>query len=180
MRLAVLIAAGLLAVAAIAGCGSGNGGASAGTGGDGTSASDADVPFPTAGWRTDFSIHSVPLDEFVGGGPPKDGIPSIDEPRLVAAEEGEEFLDPGEPVAVVELGGEARAYPLQILIWHEIVNDELGRRAGGGDLLPALQLDRRLRPRARRQALRVRHDRQSCATPTSSCGTARPSPGGSS
>ena len=91
---------------------------------------DADVadgvPFSTSGWDTNFSNHSVPLQEFVGGGPPKDGIPSIDDPEFVSVEEADRFLDPREPVAMVELGGEVRAYPIQILIWHEIVNDEIG------------------------------------------------------
>jgi hypothetical protein len=84
-----------------------------------------DPPFSTAGWETDFSNHSVPLDEFVGGGPPKDGIPSIDDPEFVSIEEADRFLDPREPVAVVEVDGAVRAYPIQILIWHEIVNDEI-------------------------------------------------------
>jgi Protein of unknown function (DUF3179) len=85
----------------------------------------ADAPFSTSGWDTDFSNHSVPLDEFVGGGPPKDGIPSIDEPKFVSAEEADRFLEPREPIAVVVVAGEVRAYPIQILIWHEIVNDEI-------------------------------------------------------
>lgn len=77
-------------------------------------------------WKTDFSRHTVPLEEIVAGGPPKDGIPAIDEPKLVAVAEADRWLDDGEPVAMVRLEGEARAYPLQILIWHEIVNDEVG------------------------------------------------------
>lgn len=84
-----------------------------------------DVPFSTAGWKTDFSNHSVPLGEFTSGGPPKDGIPSIDEPKLISVARADEFLAVREPVAVVELDGEARAYPLQILTWHEVVNDEI-------------------------------------------------------
>jgi hypothetical protein len=83
-------------------------------------------PFSTSGWDTDFSNHSVLLDEFVGGGPPKDGIPSIDNPEFVSVDDGDRFLDPREPVAVVEVDGDVRAYPIQILIWHEIVNDEIG------------------------------------------------------
>ena len=84
-----------------------------------------EIPFATSEWKTDFSRHSVPLEEFVGGGPPKDGIPSIDDPKVVSIGEADEFLAAREPVVVVELGGEARAYPLQILTWHEIVNDEI-------------------------------------------------------
>lgn len=76
-------------------------------------------------WSTDFSENSVPLDEFMSGGPPKDGIPAIDDPRFVDLDEADSFLDPNEPVAVLERGGEVHAYPIQILAWHEIVNDEI-------------------------------------------------------
>jgi hypothetical protein len=112
-----LISASLLAIT-VSACG---GGAATPTEGD-----EGEAPqFSTASWETDFSNHSVPLDEFIGGGPPKDGIASIDEPKFVAVDEADEFLDGREPVAVVELGGAVRAYPLQILTWHEIVNDEI-------------------------------------------------------
>ena len=77
-------------------------------------------------WRTDFSRHTVPLAEIVSGGPPKDGIPAIDRPRFEAASQAARWLDDREPVVVVDVGADARAYPLQILIWHEIVNDEVG------------------------------------------------------
>ncbi|MGH2963189.1 MAG: DUF3179 domain-containing protein [Solirubrobacterales bacterium] len=106
-----------IGAAALSGCSIG--------GDDGVDA-EPSVPFSTSGWDTDFSNHSVPLEEFIGGGPPKDGIPSIDDPKFASVGEADRFLDPREPVAVVELGGEVRAYPIQILIWHEIVNDEIG------------------------------------------------------
>jgi hypothetical protein len=83
------------------------------------------VEFDTGAWSTDFSERSVPLEDFVGGGPGKDGIPAIDRPRFVALEEGEGFLEDREPVAAVELGGAAKAYPIRIMVWHEIVNDEI-------------------------------------------------------
>jgi Protein of unknown function (DUF3179) len=82
-------------------------------------------PAITAGWKTDFERRAVPLSEFERGGPGKDGIPAIDRPRFVVAERVD-FLEPKEPVIVVELNGETRAYPIQILIWHEIVNDSVG------------------------------------------------------
>jgi len=84
-----------------------------------------DVPFSTSEWRTDFANHSVPLDEFLSGGPPKDGIPAIDNPKFISTAEADGFLSPREPIAALELDGEARAYPIQILTWHEIVNDEI-------------------------------------------------------
>jgi hypothetical protein len=113
------VVAAVIAAAAVTGCG---------FGGADPSGGEVDAPFATSGWETDFSNHSVPLGEFVGGGPPKDGIPSIDRPVFISVREAERFLDPGEPVAVVELGGEVRAYPIQIMVWHEIVNDEVAGR----------------------------------------------------
>ena len=77
-------------------------------------------------FSTDFSKHTVPYDEILSGGPPKDGIPAIDKPVFVNVNEANRWLKPIEPVILVEVGEEARAYPLQILIWHEIVNDILG------------------------------------------------------
>ncbi len=59
----------------------------------------------------------------VSGGPPKDGIPSIDEPKFVSADEADEFLSPDDWVIGLRLGNTARAYPHMILVWHEIVND---------------------------------------------------------
>ena len=75
--------------------------------------------------RTDFSRHSLPYDEFVSGGPPKDGIPAIDHPPFVSVAEARGLV-PHEPVISVAIGGEARAYPLGVMIWHEIVNDTVG------------------------------------------------------
>jgi hypothetical protein len=86
----------------------------------------ADVPFSTRGWKTDFSKHSVPLSDIMSGGPPKDGIPAIDDPKFVSVGEADRWLGDREPVIIFEHDGEVRAYPWQILIWHEIVNDEVG------------------------------------------------------
>ncbi len=77
-------------------------------------------------FRTDWSKHTVPFDEILSGGPPKDGIPAIDHPRFVDVEEANTWLKPREPVIPFEMNGDVRAYPIQILIWHEIVNDEVG------------------------------------------------------
>jgi Protein of unknown function (DUF3179) len=83
----------------------------------------------TEEWKTDFSRHSVALGEFISGGPPRDGIPPVDEPKPVSVRDADEWLDDREPVLVAEIAGRARAYPVQILVWHEIVNDRLGGRA---------------------------------------------------
>jgi hypothetical protein len=80
----------------------------------------------TSGWHTDFSRHTVPLQEVDSGGPPRDGIPPIDHPKFETVTQGDGWLKPQEPVIALSLGGETRVYPLQILIWHEIVNDVVG------------------------------------------------------
>jgi hypothetical protein len=77
-------------------------------------------------FKTDFSKHSVPLGEIISGGPVRDGIPPIDDPKFVSLEEAEEWLKPVEPVILVQVGEDVRAYPLQILTYHEIVNDTVG------------------------------------------------------
>lgn len=99
-------------------------------------------------WRTDFSRHTVPLAEIVSGGPSKDGIPAIDRPRFETVAKAARWLGDREPVVVVEVGVDARAYPLQILLWHEIVNDEVGGTPVAVTYCPlcntALAFDRRV------------------------------------
>ncbi|MGF1507418.1 MAG: DUF3179 domain-containing protein [Chloroflexi bacterium] len=80
----------------------------------------------TSSWGTDWSQTTIDLSELISGGPPRDGIPSIDDPQYESIEEASEWLVDNDPVISVELNGEARAYPLSILTRHEIANDELG------------------------------------------------------
>jgi Protein of unknown function (DUF3179) len=82
------------------------------------------LEFRAEGWTTDFTRREVPLSEFLSGGPPKDGIPPIDSPRFLRVD-AVDFVRPEEPVIELIVKGEARAYPIQILIWHEIVNDTI-------------------------------------------------------
>lgn len=125
LRLRSLIAvAGLLAVA----CG--------GTGSDTSPPSTEPAPSPAAastesfvarfggGWKTDFTQALVSPDVFTIG-QTKDGIPAIDRPVFLLPAKAT-FLEPQEPVVALEINSDARAYPLQILIWHEIVNDVIG------------------------------------------------------
>jgi hypothetical protein len=77
-------------------------------------------------FTTDFSKHSVLYNEILSGGPPKDGIPAIDHPKFISIGEADTWLKPVEPVVLVQVGDDARAYPLQVLTWHEIVNDTVG------------------------------------------------------
>ena len=83
------------------------------------------VPRTVGEWKTDFSKHLVPLAEFQSGGPPKDGIPAIDHPHFTQARRVD-WLENREPLILLRLRGETRGYPLQILVWHEIVNDRVG------------------------------------------------------
>ena len=64
--------------------------------------------------------------DVLSGGPPPDGIPPVDDPQFVTVAEADEWLNDPEPVLVVEIDGDVRGYPIQILIWHEIVNDTVG------------------------------------------------------
>jgi hypothetical protein len=84
----------------------------------GSSSSDAKIKFLDDG--TPYLIHP---DEIKGGGPPKDGIPSIDNPRFIGADNGDKFLDDDELGIAIIHKGVKRFYPFQILVWHEIVND---------------------------------------------------------
>ncbi len=83
--------------------------------------------FAAGTWKTDTTKKSIDLNELRSGGPPKDGIPSIDNPRFVSVSQAD-WLSPGELVIAYKTEGEARAYPLQILMWHELVNDEIADR----------------------------------------------------
>ena len=80
----------------------------------------------TSGWKTDFSLHTVPYDEFLSGGVPRDGIPPLDEPQFESIADADQWLEDVQPVVSLEVNGIARAYPLAILTWHEIANDTLG------------------------------------------------------
>jgi hypothetical protein len=118
------------------------------TRGSSGSAEEDELAVSTVEWDTDFSEHSVPLSEFQGGGPGKDGIPSIDVPRFVSVEEADEWLSEREPVIELVHEGVSRAYPIQILVWHEIVNDEVGGTPVAVTFCPlcntALVFDRRV------------------------------------
>ena len=133
MRRSSSVAAALTLLAFLAGaCGA--------LGGDGRSggARSADQPSAALGpedeppegaeaeFATDFSRHSVPYSQVLSGGPPKDGIPAIDDPRFVSVEDADSWLEPKEPIILFQIGDDIRAYPIQIVMWHEIVNDTVG------------------------------------------------------
>lgn len=91
-------------------------------------ASANEPDFWSAEWpNTDFSLTSVASwTEILSGGPPRDGIPALSDPAFIAVAD-ETRLQPREPVIAVEIEGQTpRAYPIRYLIWHEIVNDQIG------------------------------------------------------
>lgn len=77
------------------------------------------------GWKTNFKRRTVRLDE-LGQSVPRDAISAISNPTFTSLMNLTVGIDPREPVIVVEVNGDARAYPLDILLQHEIVNDDIG------------------------------------------------------
>ena len=103
-------------------------------------------------WRwewpvTDFTRHSIPYDEILSGGPPKEGIPAINDPHFEPVSKITN-LGEQEPVITLRIGEEVRAYPLRVLTWHEIANDTLAGVPVAVTYCPlcnaALVFDRRL------------------------------------
>ncbi len=76
-----------------------------------------------AAW--DFSKHSIPVDDIQSGGPPKDGIPALFNPEYLTASDADKLLTSEDRVLGFVSGGKARAYPIRIMSWHELVNDSL-------------------------------------------------------
>ena len=73
----------------------------------------------------DLSNLAIPLEFIKDGGPPRDGIPSIDKPEFLKAADAS-FLDDDDRVLAVYFNGQAKAFPVRILNFHEIVNDDIG------------------------------------------------------
>ncbi len=83
---------------------------------------DESAGIKTTGDGVRYLVHPSKIR---GGGPPKDGIPSIDEPTYVSVDEADEWIADDELVLAIDYEGVTRAYPLQVMVWHEIVNDEI-------------------------------------------------------
>jgi len=81
---------------------------------------------PQHGSFNGFNVSNatIPTSEILSGGPGRDGIPSIDKPKFIR-HSAAKFMLPDDLVVSVTVGEKTRAYPLRILVWHEIVNDEL-------------------------------------------------------
>jgi hypothetical protein len=83
------------------------------------------IPYINSRQSVSGSQSLVPLDQIVSGGPPMDGIPSIDHPKFIEPNQAN-FLSNSDIVIGINYNGEAKAYPLLIMVWHEIVNDFVG------------------------------------------------------
>src|SRR6056297_789957 len=77
-------------------------------------------------FRTDFGRSAVYFDSIIPGGAPRDGIPALSLPHFTSVERASEWMDDSEPVLLLRYGGAVRVYPVQVLMWHEIVNDRIG------------------------------------------------------
>ena len=83
------------------------------------------VNLNTTNWTTDFCQSIVDFSEILVGHPVKGGIPSVTNPAMETVTEALAWLSDRSPVIALEIEDEARAYPLAILMWHEIANDEI-------------------------------------------------------
>ena len=113
----VILTLGLLLLASLFGCTQ--------------AAPTSQPPTPTPPPPEEYDIKTDPSGmkyivdpgKIVGGGPPKDGIPSIDNPKFVTLDEADQWIEDNELVLGITYQGIKRVYPLQIMVWHEIVND---------------------------------------------------------
>ena len=75
--------------------------------------------------NTDFSKTTINLSKVTSAGVPKDGIPAINRPRFISIKQARKWVSDKEPVITTEVKGEARAYPLQIMVYHQVINDKI-------------------------------------------------------
>lgn len=76
-------------------------------------------------WKTNWSIRIIDLAELILGAP-RDGIPPLNEPAFISVAEADAIYSDNSPVIQFEVHEDVRAYPLEIMTWHEIVNDVVG------------------------------------------------------
>jgi len=122
-----LVIGGVALVAAACG-GAATTGSDSDAGDEDISSIDEGVPF-VLGWNTDWTNRTIDLSELVKGRPegdPRDLIVPIDAPTFETVDEASQWLESREPVALIQFKDEARVYPLRILTWHEVVNDQVG------------------------------------------------------
>ena len=76
----------------------------------------------------DLSGAVIPAEEILSGGPPRDGIPALTDPRFESVRQASRWMRDDDRLLALEVAGEAKAYPLRILVWHEVANDQIGGR----------------------------------------------------
>ncbi|MCY3798237.1 MAG: DUF3179 domain-containing protein [Chloroflexi bacterium] len=107
----------------------------------------------TNGWETDFETTIIELDEVISGGVPRDGIPPIDRPVFDDVKSVRRLSDKS-PVISLTIDGDSRAYPLEVMTRHEIVNDVVGELPVAVTFCPlcnsAIVFDRRVDGKALR------------------------------
>src|SRR6056297_2014046 len=84
---------------------------------------DASPALLQSGLNVDFSQASIDLSKILNGGPGKDGIPALTNPDFVTIDESR--INDDTQIIVVQNGDEVKFYPYSILVWHEIVNDDV-------------------------------------------------------
>jgi hypothetical protein len=87
---------------------------------------EAYIPAGSGQKPWDVTRHTISLNDIQSGGPPKNGIPALDDPAFTSASVAERVLKPKDMILGTEFSGVAKAYPVRILNWHEVVNDDVG------------------------------------------------------
>lgn len=82
----------------------------------------------TFSWNTNWNKRIIEYDELLSGGPPRDGIPSIDKPKFETIKSAKKWVKDKEPVIFLKVDKKVKAYPLSVLMWHEIVNDTISNK----------------------------------------------------
>ena len=87
-----------------------------------------ELKLKTLGWNTNWNKRSIEYSELLSGGPPRDGIPPIDKPKFESISDAKKWISDKEPVIFVKIDNKVKIYPIQVLMWHEIVNDTLSNK----------------------------------------------------
>lgn len=94
-----------------------------------TERSPANIPAGAGQKPFNVTVHAIPLNEIQKGGPPRDGIPTLDHPSFLSASDADKVIRRSDPVLGIATKEAAKAYPVRILNWHEVVNDDVGPQA---------------------------------------------------
>ncbi|MDQ3090015.1 MAG: DUF3179 domain-containing protein [bacterium] len=87
-----------------------------------------EAAFQAGGLKTNTAITSIALENVLDGGPGKDGIPAITDPKFIKVTEAKKWLKDDADGIVVTIGKTIRFYPYNIIVWHEIVNDVIEKK----------------------------------------------------